>query len=207
MVKAHKPSDSECYTPSSEPFRFYFCILMSIALKHTGLRRVGKWGRKQSSACRRKGPCFLLGLPFSPQVRGDMLIRNVELSRHRHDNLKSSTSKCTVHLGRQAKFLIRHNSLMSIYYITCVRIGHALRWMISGWGVRSSVSCEPAYSWALWHTQTLFSENWMSFSGGNGGLCTKLTTDLHVVPRLRRYTYGTVCSSSLWLCSGTVLPV
>jgi hypothetical protein len=24
MDKVHKPSDSECYTPSSEPFRFYF---------------------------------------------------------------------------------------------------------------------------------------------------------------------------------------
>jgi hypothetical protein len=23
MDKVHKPSDSECYTPSSEPFRFY----------------------------------------------------------------------------------------------------------------------------------------------------------------------------------------
>jgi hypothetical protein len=32
MDKVHKPSDSECYTPLSEPFRFY----MTSRVKHMG---------------------------------------------------------------------------------------------------------------------------------------------------------------------------
>jgi hypothetical protein len=33
MDKVQKPSDPECYTPSSEPFRFYISLIFSINIK------------------------------------------------------------------------------------------------------------------------------------------------------------------------------
>jgi hypothetical protein len=37
MEKVHTPSNSVCYTPSSEPFRFYSCLEIKEFIRHTSM--------------------------------------------------------------------------------------------------------------------------------------------------------------------------
>jgi hypothetical protein len=72
------------------------------------------------------------------------------------------------------------------------------------WGVGSSIPCEPASSWSLWHTQTPVQRALDALLLGIKRSMRKVNHWSHVVPRLRRYRTLFVC---LMTCRRPILPV